>query len=731
MATRPGSRYIDQITHVMLICIAIGFHIPCGRCGDPNSPDLSISVVPNRMYFSGSTPFQLDVFITNTSSAHHHADLYVALEIQGEYYLYPSFRNGLDYKKISIPPGTTIHQEIIPGIDLPSELPLLRIPVYAVCTKRDTFTPVSNLDTISLFFQTLWPELPFPDIRNTFYFMPGGRTIDCRQNQARFDEFSEAIYSHFPPQGLYMRLGVSVTDPVKYPEHVSCATFAAEKADQANLALGLHIGVTSHHLSGFMEELRLTDRRFNQWESDGTIYNNSPSDLTCITLSRMATGLMDARKLLSGIYSEGFHNASLEYPGCLIYASGPIEVEQRRALNETPHYADYSPFAIAEFRDWICHKGIYDDVHGEFAGQGVFLSLIDNNDFSADLSPDVHQGDGPSFNEYFGTHFRSWTLKYWDLERFPDPMPLIASPLPLPDEPGYFSDGFDAPRLTDGNLIGGNARFHEIWDGYLNEYGYGFRQAMVMNYVSDSARWLTENGLPVERNFTHQIPADFIGNWIRLKGSASPFWTAINPYSNMGFTTYWETALNEPLFKIVSDLSGRWGIFEYHPDPFMTHDKLFFAQALDLVYRYRVQIICPLHLFSTAEGTYPLIGTPFEEALNDFFTASWPGTDHRRFDQPYFNQAWVDYLPPPVQDLQMTSTTLTWSETIWPQRRDLTWVNWGEFDHFEIFQGMIADFVPNPGNRIGKTTQYSFPIMQPGHYKVLAVSKSGLTSPID
>jgi len=405
-------------------------------------------------------------------------------------------------------------------------------------------------------------------------------------------------------------------------------------------------------------------------------------------------------------------------------------VELRRAHDDDIHYADYSPFAVKEFRDWLNHTGIYSDT-GDFSGQGVPLDLIGNHDFSQDPSPDQSHDRSMTFNELFGTAFTTWELKYWDTDVFTTALPLDADPMPQEGETGYISGGFDPPRDNNGVLVGGNEAFQNIWDGWRtnqnNDYqtGFGFRQSMVQHYVEDNSRWLLDGGVPLERNFTHQIPVDFIGNWIRERSSASPFWTAMNPYSNAGYSAYFDTTLQEDLFLVTQMLSPRWGLFEYHPDPFMTQPKSYFFDALEKLYKTRCQILVPLTLYNAPDGSYKLIGSQFEEAVNQFFAEKWPDTDHSRFDQPYFNEEWVDYIPPLVTGIKKIGSRVSWNSFIWNEFPDLNWTDWGEFDHFEIYSDDVPDFIPDSSNRIGSTRDNWFDSSK-SYFKVFAVSKAGI-----
>ena len=113
-----------------------------------------------------------------------------------------------------------------------------------------------------------------------------------------------------------------------------------------------------------------------------------------------------------------------QYPDSFGGIDGPIELDyyymyDNFKYEDDLHWADYSPYAVEEFRDWIRHKGIYAD-NGLYAGQGVELSRINNNDFSDDPSPNDAGGTGQTFNQFFGTSFTTWKLKYWDLGQYPD-----------------------------------------------------------------------------------------------------------------------------------------------------------------------------------------------------------------------------------------------------------------------------------------------------------------------
>ena len=73
-----------------------------------------------------------------------------------------------------------------------------------------------------------------------------------------------------------------------------------------------------------------------------------------------------------------------------------------------------------------------------------------------------------------------------------------------------------------------------------------FRETMVRNFTRDMALWASTAGLPANRYYSHQIPADYLydtrpsdyannANNPRYYSSASPLWTAdIAPYGSAG-----------------------------------------------------------------------------------------------------------------------------------------------------------------------------------------------------
>lgn len=319
-------------------------------------------------------------------------------------------------------------------------------------------------------------------------------------------------------------------------------------------------------------------------------------------------------------------------PGIVVAASGDGEVELsfERSGEFNPDYvgrppvlADYSPFAVAEFRDWLRHGGLYGDGQ-PFAGQGY----ANGARYKGDASPaEDTNGDGHTLNGDFGTSFTSWDLRYFhwrladDVQVDPGAIPASAYEAaawnPLPDAgPGRF----DAPRVQQPGQP-----FWDMWDR--------FRQTMIWRHNVDFARWMTtspdpETGLtvPAERWYSDQIPADYLFGFtpdnpnLRLHTSASPWWTAdVSPYGALGITSFnanlgsgafARTLLN--VAPLISAHNVRWGILEYHPSIPISNSAQIYLEDMALIEQYRPALIVPIYW---GNPYYQIQNTGFEVAL--------------------------------------------------------------------------------------------------------------------
>ena len=127
--------------------------------------------------------------------------------------------------------------------------------------------------------------------------------------------------------------------------------------------------------------------------------------------------------------------------------------------------ADYSPFTIAEFRDWLRQGGLY--APGQpFAGEAWEFS----SRYAGDAGPGSDtNGDGHTLNGDFlvplGIQFGTWNLKYfdWSLGATPDGDTgrdsgfYLQQPRMVRDSGDGQSAGFDAPEALNAVSLGGNS----------------------------------------------------------------------------------------------------------------------------------------------------------------------------------------------------------------------------------------------------------------------------------
>ena len=375
-------------------------------------------------------------------------------------------------------------------------------------------------------------------------------------------------------------------------------------------------------------EAERADRRNTSWYMDGQMANG------WITFSRYARRLRGVYEPYVREVGSILANRMAKYPGTLVSSSGDGETEMSydRSPIVNPAYTeattqlcDYSPFAIAEFRDWLRSGGLY--AQGQpFAGQGYDQAAR----YQGDATPGTDtNGDGHTLNGDFGTSFTSWSLKHFDWS-LNDPVTndpnAIASFVYEGSEfnplPAQIPTGFDAPRVR----VRGNP-WWETWDF--------FRQVMVWRYNIDFARWITTTvdtdtkmTVPAARWFSHQLPADYLFGSspanpnFRLVTSAGPHWVAdISPYGGVGITSfnvnlgggrYAYTGRN--VIPEIAARGVRWVITEWNPSIPVSNSLDVYDEEMALIERYRPTAVMP---FGWGHPVTQVINTPFETALRD------------------------------------------------------------------------------------------------------------------
>jgi hypothetical protein len=268
-----------------------------------------------------------------------------------------------------------------------------------------------------------------------------------------------------------------------------------------------------------------------------------------------------------------------EYPGVIVAVNASIEEELATGGEKRDGLlADYSPYAVTEFRDWLRHTGKYDDTVGQYAGQGAPPEIVGpfarikgvlRSQFYDDPNPAESNGTGRSFDQWFGAKFSTWTLRYWDLKKFPAPITdTLFSPSPSAG-PGATPGGFDAPRRRDPA-----DKFWNAWSWDVPDHGgqyppgnpdrpaFGFRQFEVKHFVSDVLREAIKSGIPAAMLYAHQIPGEEVSP-SRVRSGGDPIWTGrYEPSGALGITRFGPIDVSK-----LTQYSRDWGIFEWHPAP--------------------------------------------------------------------------------------------------------------------------------------------------------------------
>jgi hypothetical protein len=430
----------------------------------------------------------------------------------------------------------------------------------------------------------------------------------------------------------------------------------------------------------------------------------------------------------------------------IVSAPGEAELNYRRLNNAAPlqdFFCDYSPFAVLEFRDWIKHEGMYGP-GGKYEGEGYVNGGTRYRGVNG-LS---------EFNRVFKTAFTTWDLEYyhWSLSDpvdsdYTDDINPDPNIIPIDDYTfdgmiptsgaNFIAGGFDPPRVMRKD---GEDSFWDLWQF--------FRQTLVYHYVKDIAKIAVDAGFPVDRYYTHQIPADYLFGTRphdpafpflnpRYYSSASPLWTAKNDYgTGMGLTMYdinygsWYAATSRYILPDLSAVTDNWCAVEYNPEIIVTGDVndinavQYIYKQMKRLYDYSVHTVCFFKWED--ELTYRYKGNNRELAAKQLFDAV---KDKAR--QPITTV----FTPRIVKgfagryDNTTDSVDLTWREKIWGDL-DYLWDHWGDFKEFVIYRGYTGDFPCNSSSQIARLTGYSYKdseFFKVGtvYYKIAAVNVNG------
>ena len=309
--------------------------------------------------------------------------------------------------------------------------------------------------------------------------------------------------------------------------------------------------------------------------------------------------------------------------------------------------------------------------------------------------------------------------------------------------PDYIEGGFDPPRSM---FVPG--KFLDLWNL--------FRQTMVHNFVKDMARWMNEAGIPPERWFSHQIPADYLWGsnptWPELYGryysSASPLWTAdIRPFGTIGATIY-DIKFPPELFPgefarttlhalpALSRLTDSWAAMEYDAETYPvglnvqpSSPQFILNQFLNL-YNHGARLINFWRWWDES-GEHRIKGTNKEIALRHFVAMVRDKARRKDLDYVFTPPRVVEFSGkyiPETNTVQLQLSGRIWAGEPW------LWTDWGDFSHFEVFRGEEPSFPADPAHLIFTTRSFFFEDrgIDPSkkyYYRVRAVNSKGVAGP--
>jgi len=498
------------------------------------------------------------------------------------------------------------------------------------------------------------------------YILPTIERLSTASMAAEYQDIKARV-----GEGRYVKVGFSIYIGITMTDwNVDPTNSAALRAAMAQTIQDIDSAVNEARLGGYPIALNMLtaireridpvqtaseqeDRRNMMWYSDNAL---APGWWTHSRYARKQLRIQEAYMREIG---RVLADRMARYPETLVLASGDGEVELAlERANPDPAltvYADYSPFAVAEFRDWLRAGGLY--AAGQpYAGQAYGNSFR----YAGDSSPaDDSNGDGHTLNGDFGTNFTTWDLKYFDWS-LTDSETARAIPSAAAFDPNAVSNpsGFDAPRVRgvkpDGYFASGVVDYWKVW--------LGFRTAMVQYHNVEVAKWITTSpsvdvetaGALVSRNrwSSYQIPGDYLFNGSpdnpngRYESSGSSWTTAdVSPYAGAGYTAFnlnFNCDPSQPTgpgsaqdgcggqFPYFLTLTGlapaiasrnlRWSLLEWHPSVAVgaglspTENPFLFSNELALIEKYRPTVLSPF-IWNSTSGLNPIKGAGTERML--------------------------------------------------------------------------------------------------------------------
>ena len=599
-------------------------------------------------------------------------------------------------------------------------------------------------------------ELPRGSTENCFYILPLFETIRVPGALTLEEKRHEILRmkAQLGNGNLYHRLGFS---SIYAPNVESEVRPVLQMLQEAGLHYGVIFALQSHTRNP-LRAIADKDFRLFQWRKDGIDWKGSYTssgnlevpederDYKLPTPSRYAISLRTYNALQAREWAGSVKKLMIDFPGVITCINGPIEEELAIGGNSnTDKLGDYSPFAITEFRDWLRHSGFYDASSGKYKGEGASELIVGNlisfngtprSQFYDDPSPAESNGTGISFNDFFGTDFKTWSLRYWDLDMYPAAITDPAFDCTPESGKGFCSGGFDAPRVLNATSKFWCSWSYDVPDqlgmyppGNPEAPAFGFRQNLVRNFVRDLFQEIASVGIPKEIMYAHQIPGEALGNFTgaggRNRSSASIVWTGyLEKSQTVGITRFGGI---DPV--LMTQYANDWGIFEWHTLPNADpNTQALYTTSLNHInnyYQHKCHYLFPGWWSKDApdnNSIFPLNDSRFADAIRDFVQTCT--------EVPYHQQGTThDYTPPQVIGLSgkidgNKLLSLKWNEYIWTDLLQ-KWSNWGQFANFDV---------QTSGDGINwtnstKTTQPVFSVALEStsvKVRVRAVSKTGL-----
>jgi hypothetical protein len=360
------------------------------------------------------------------------------------------------------------------------------------------------------------------------------------------------------------------------------------------------------------------DVRSMQWYEDNSLADGWWS------YSRYAQRAIRVRDLYMRALARVLANRIALYPETIVGIGGDAEAELAwHGLATGPQYADYSPFAIAEFRDWLRGEGLYAP-GGPYAADAYANAAR----YRGDSAPN-------ELNQDMGTNFTSWNLRHFDWPLGVDPdndpyvIPEVAYRNPQWNRlPSGIAGGFDPPRSDSGIP----PQWLAAWRTFrVNLVGYYVKDfARVMTTTADPATGMT---IPASRWFSYLIPSDYLFGHTPtrpdrrfLTAASSVHSTDIRPFGGAGITAFnTHVTIGDPpvthyfrtlaqVAPILGGLETRWGIFEWNPAFPPLADPAIYREDASYVEKYRPHIVAP---YSWDDVQHVMLDNGFEVALRE------------------------------------------------------------------------------------------------------------------